>query len=235
VSSLYLSGLAVYSQYQLGGSANYSTSTPYFGLSGTTGLTQYGAIPPVLIPIYGSQTVTNYSVQYPWANYFDLILCGGGAGGDAGGSLQGSYGGPCGNWNGVTLNYVQIGTANITWTIGNGGSGGVGTSVGGSSGGTSYVTVPGWSTLSAAGGVGHGTSIATGSQYGSGGVSSPTYNFTNAYGGTDTFSGGAGGATPGAVGQQPGGGGAGGNAAYTGSYVQGGPGGPGIGYCYIYQ
>jgi hypothetical protein len=240
IAGLYLSGIYVWPGPYTGNPSSSAfmypqANTPYFGLSATPGQTQYGPIPPVLLTYYGSTVIQNPAVTYPWANYFDLVVCGAGAGGDAGGYLQGSYGGPCGNWAGVTGTPALMGTSNLTITVGAPGSGGYTQSMGGYTGGTSSITIPGWGTVGAAGGVGHGTSIATGSASGSGGVSAPTENYTNAYGGNDQFPGGAGGATPGAVGQQPGGGGAGGNAYYTGSYVQGGQGGPGIAYIFVYQ
>lgn len=240
ISGLYLSPLYIASPpaatgFTVGVNTSPTAVTPFMGLSSTVGTTQNGPIPPVLVPIYGSQTVTNYAVTYPWLNWVDLVVCGAGAGGDAGGTLQGSSGGAAGAYNGITLSKAQLGTSNITWTIGAGGAGGASTSAGGATGGSSSVTVPGWSTLTGAGGTGHGSAVATGSINAGAGASVPTYNFTNHYGGTDSFPGGAGGGSAQSAGQQPGGGGAGGNAVSYGSYVFGAVGGAGIGYAYIYQ
>jgi hypothetical protein len=240
-AGLYLSGTYIWPNGYTGNpttGASYmgmSTNAPYFGLSNTLGQTQYGSIAPVLLTYYSSTTIPNPAVTYPWANHFDLVVCGGGAGGDAGGTLQGSYGGPSGNWGAITATRALMGTSNLTITIGAGGAGGNGTSVGGSSGGGSSISVPGWTTVPGGGGTGHGTSIATGSIYGAAGVSAPTYNYTNFYGGNDQFPGGAGGGTAQAAGNQAGGGGAGGNSLTYGSNIYGGNGGPGIAYIYVYQ
>jgi hypothetical protein len=211
----------------------YDTASPWVGLSGVAGATTYN---PVLTPYYGSATIANPMVTYPWANWCDLVCCGGGAGGDAGGSIQGSYGGSNpGIWNGATGSRALMGTSNIPIVIGAGGPGGASTSAGGGNGAASTITIPGWGSISGAGGVGRGSASATGSPYGVGGAGNGGFNFTNHYGGNDYFPGGGGGATPGAGGGQPGGCGAGGNASSVGSNHLGGAGGPGIAYSYVYQ
>jgi hypothetical protein len=207
---------------------SYDTASPWIGLSGVAGATTYN---PILIPFYGSQTITNPAVTYTWANYFDCVACGGGAGGDAGGSFQGSVGGAAGSWNGAIGTRTLMGVSNITASIGTGGLGGGSISAGGASGGASTLTIPGWGPITGAGGVGHGSAVVGARP----GASNPGYNFTNHYGSNDYFPGGAGGASAQAGGQQPGGGGGGGNPVSTGFNELGGQGGAGIAYIYLYQ
>jgi hypothetical protein len=215
-----------------GGSSafQYSAKTPGFGLSGAAGQTQY---PPQLIPIYASQTLTNPTVTYPWANWFDVVLIGGGGGGAAGGSFGNVGGNSAGQGSAIGLTRAQMGASNLTWTIGGSGNGGTTAGGGGGNGTASSCVIPGYGTVSANGGAG-APAGSTGTAYGGAGQSEPALSWSDHYGNSHAVAGGAGGSVPQGSGGQPGGGGAGGNAIALGAWP-GGAGGPGIGYILCYM
>ena len=206
----------------------YSNNTPWLGLAGTAGTTTYT---PVLVPITASG---NFDPSgYQWANYFDVVICSGGGGSASGSGSNGTPGSAHGNWAAITYTKAQMGSAPVPFTIGAGGiGGGPGFSQPGSNGGNSTASVPGQTTLTAAGGAYVGGS--TGNQYAGAGQGMPDLVYDDHYGNPHTYHGGAGGASGQQSGQQPGGGGAGGNANYVGN-TNGGYGGAGIGYVYVYQ
>lgn len=212
----------------------WSALVPWCGLSGIQGATQYS---PVLAT-YGAgagQSITNPTITYPWANYFDVIYCSDGSGGQGGAGIVGGNCGSAGVWGSATLTKAQMGSSNLTLNVGPGGAAGYPLgNPGGAAGGTSVV-IPGYGTLAAAGaGGGNGGSP---SGYGVAPAPGPgNITVTDARGVATPYYGGAGGGGPQASGAQPGGAGAGGNSPGTvGTYTNGGAGGPGIVYIRAYQ
>lgn len=210
----------------------YTGDTPWAGFAGAPGQTIYS---PVLIPYdtRGTFSETNPAVTFPWANHFDVIVCGAGGGGSAGGTFQGSVAGAPGAWVAATLTKAQMGSANLTMRRGQGGGGGASLSAAGGAGQSSYVTISGYGTLTGNGGA--GGFGANGTLYGSPGAGPGNKDWADFYNVTHTYYGGAGGGSPQAGGGQPGGAGAGGNATITGAWVYGGAGGDGVVFILAYQ
>jgi len=212
----------------------YDASTPWFGMSGTAGQTQYVPNLVQLSTPAGPTSMVNPAVSNGWANYFDIVVCGAGGGGSSGGLVTGGDGGSAGLWAAATFTRAQMGTANITVQVGAGGAGGQGPGQNGGSAGTaSYVSVPGQATITGAGGA--GCDNESGGLTAGAGVEAGNYPHNTAHGATNTYYGGLGGATGQTYGAQPGGGGAGGNADIYGSYISGGNGGPGVVFILAYQ
>jgi hypothetical protein len=205
---------------------SYNANTPWLGLAGSAGATQY---PAVLVPVTASGTFD--PTQYGWANYFDVIVAGaGGAGGGATFYSNGGAGGQCGTWYTTTITKAQGGSSLWTFTIGAGGTCAAAGS--GTAGGGSQVSIPGYGNLTAAGGAGGAGGGATGAA-GAPGTAMPNKSYPDHYGNAHNYSGGAGGANPFDPGGAPGGGGAGGSKSIAAT--AGGSGGNGIGYVLVYQ
>jgi len=202
--------------------------TPWIGLAGTAGQTQY---PPVLVPISATGSSNFDATQYPWANYFDVVIAGGGGAGRSG-STGAGYGGSCAGWATATYTKAAVGGQLWTFNIGTGGFPNQVTAGNGASGGSSTCTIPGQTTLTAIGGPG-ATSEFVG-QIGASGQNMPTLNYNDHYGNPHSYPGGNGGYNPQDNGGAPGGGGAGGNSSFQG-HVYGGWGGNGYGWVYVYQ
>ncbi|MDP7706794.1 hypothetical protein [Mycobacterium sp. TY815] len=212
----------------------WSALVPWCGLSGIQGATQYS---PVLAT-YGAgagQSITNPTITYPWANYFDVIYCSDGSGGQGGAGILGGNCGSAGVWGSATLTKAQMGSSNLTLNVGPGGTAGspLGNPGGAASGTT--IVIPGYGTLAAAGA--SGGNGGSPSAYGVAPAPGPgNITVTDARGVATLYYGGAGGGGPQASGAQPGGAGAGGNSPGTvGTYTNGGAGGPGIVYIRAYQ
>lgn len=210
--------------------AYYYQPSPWIGLSGVAGATTYN---PVLTPIYSSQTMANPNNTFAWANFHDVLACGAGGGGKGGQPgyypAFGGAGGNAGGWNYGTLTRAQMGTSNLTWTIGAPGLGSATSNNVGTNGGASSCSIPGYGVISGPGGAGASGNSAYGNNLGSPGAGAGSVSYNGQY-----YPGGPGGAAPSGYGSQPGGGGGGGNAGGYGNQ-NGGNGGAGIGYIYSYQ
>lgn len=216
-----------------GGTLNWSNLVPWCGLSGVQGQTQYS---PVIVAIPASGTFD--PTLYPWANYFDRIVCGaggGGSGGNAGGT-GGGVGG-AGSWGQDTLTKAQAGTSLWTATIGAGGAGGPAYSTAGGAGGGTTLNTPGFGSVGGAGGGGAGGGASSGSAYGASPAPGPgNLTYYDAHGQAVTITGGAGGGYSSNGGFQPGGAGAGGNSTFAGGGgTTGGSGGAGEAFVRVYQ
>jgi hypothetical protein len=233
----------------VGNALQYDANSPWIGLAANSSVSELGTpffpnaaqdaaiaaayYPPVFLTMYNGYTLQPN--DYPWANFFDIILAGAGGGGHGAGFLQGGVGGGAGAWGATRLNAVEAGVGTgLAWTfyIGAGGGGSGPVSGGGAAGGGSEVVVPTAGTLYAPGGAGGAVTSGYNGAYPGGTLA--TLTWYDAYGTPLYFYGGAGGGSASAPGGTPGGGGAGANAEIIGGSV-GGRGGDGIGYVFIYQ
>lgn len=208
-------------------SPTYSTNIPWFGLSGSASPSQ---IAPQTTEFSTSGTST-YAVP-SWmvaGDQFDIVLIGAGGGGAQGAN---GFGGAEGAWNSVTLTYgtdIPTSTTSFSVVVGAGGAGSGGPqSVGftGGTGGSSSVTITGWSTrtITAAGGIGGGENQGSPTGVGLGASPNPlVVNSVSYYGGGNQSG-------TGHTGNMPGGGG----AAATFPTV-GGPGATGAVWIRAYQ
>jgi hypothetical protein len=195
-------------------SALYGSATPWFGMSGQAGATQY---PPELTTYSTPGTFT--FAQLPWAVTYDLAIFGGGGSGFNGSFALAGRGGSAGASYGTQVPASSV-TGSITVTVGAGG--GVGPN-GLGSGADTVIVVPGVGTYTASGGAAATGDVSTGGNRQGGDAANVTV-------GANTYLGGAGGASSQDSGQQPGGGGAGGSAQAFQSRIYGGAGGTGIAY-----
>lgn len=139
-------------------STTYSSDIPWFGIGIVTG----DIAPPVLTPrkqtfaAAGSFTYTIPEQFRVKGSLIDIVQLGDGGGGNG---AAGAPGGDCGDWKGTTLEYgvdIPDGTTTITGTNGPGGAGGSVSNINGSNGSGNTVVVPGYGTLTAAGGAASG-------------------------------------------------------------------------------
>ena len=168
----------------------YSTTTPWFGLSGTNPTPSY---PPELTTF---STAGTFTFTPPvWANKLDVVVVGGG-GGASSTTLKG---GGAGSWNAVTW---AAGMSTVAVTVGAGGA--VNTA-----GGSSSATATGRTTVSGAGGTAGGTTQAVSVALSLGDTP-----------GNQSFDGNVyyGGAVSGSIGNSPGGGG-GASSAFSYAYA----------------
>jgi hypothetical protein len=204
----------------------FTAASPWAGLCGKTGRMTY---PPVLL-VYdkvGTDSYQNPTQRFPWANWFDIVTFGAGGGGWNGGVWLGGLGGYPGHASGRTLSKVNMGTKNLTITVGQGNPLATGQ--------TTSVTVPDYSTYE-----GWGGSPGPGLR-GLGGWAEPGHprqnlEYQDVYGIKWPYFGGGGGGSGQLAGQQPSGGGAGGNSSSVlAGMVYGGAGGAGAVFILCYQ
>ena len=200
------------------------------GLSGQVVPTVY---PPVLVP-FPTSTVFNPSTAFPWANYFDVIVCGDGSGGCNAPLTLGGIGGNHGGWGVGRMTKAQAVTAGLlTITIGTGGARGA---IGGYSGaGTGSSVVAAGSAFSVSGYGGVGVTGTVGGAYAGIGNGPGNQSYPDYHGDPNTYDGGPAQSNPQGQGNTPGGGGAGGQASELGAYYLGGYGAPGYAWILAYQ
>jgi hypothetical protein len=204
----------------------YSNNVPWFGLGGTLGVPQHDPEVTTLTAASGTYTVPTWMAL---GDLIDIVLVGDGGGGGPGSTIF-SYGsgGNHGVWAAFTLTYgidVPLTTTAFTYTIGQGGAGGVIEISNGAAGSGCAVTITGYTgpAITAAGGA------VSGSNPTYFGLSPGNLVYTSGLGNT-TYMGGAEELIANANGAAPGGGGAGG--AYL---ANGGHGAPGQIWITAYQ
>lgn len=187
----------------------YNSNIPWLALTGSAGTSQY---PP------DTQTFTSSGtyIKPPWANYFDIIVCGGGGAGVNGAAFVAGVGGNPGGWAGTTLAKTEPDVAAVsTFDV-------VVAGISGGNNGPSYVNINSVQKAYGYGGPG-GVGFVAGAIGGVGvGSSGYTQNGITYPGGGNVPQ-----QTPGSF---PGGGGGGGNSATGGGT---GPGYGQIGVVYI--
>jgi hypothetical protein len=155
-------------------SLTYSPNVPFFLLCGVAGVSQQ-APDTIYCNTSGTYTVPIWMIT---GDFFDIILIGSGAGGAY---LANGGGGNAGAWTAITLVYgVDIPLSTTTFTVTTGaGSPGMGYANPAVAGGNTTITIPGYGTLTAAGGA-PGNGLARGNSPGNEvfGPPGPTLNTT---------------------------------------------------------
>lgn len=178
-------------------STTYSGDIPWFGIGIITG----DIVPPVLSPrkqTFDTAGAFTYTIPEQFrvqGCIIDIVLLGDGGGGSA---AAGAPGGDCGDWHAVSLVYgvdIPLGTTTLTGVVGPGGVGGSIANINGGNGTGTSVVVPGYGTITAAGGAASGAPGFFGQ-----GVVPFTHNDV-------VYQGGAEATVPGQAGFAPGGGG----------------------------
>jgi hypothetical protein len=186
----------------------YAAAVPWFGLSGSAGMSQLGAQTQEFSTA-GAFTYTIPTEFMATGNQIDIIALGGGGGGQAGFALDDGVGAGAGSFEATTITIgvdIPLSTTTISGVVGAGGSPGEAEDANGSAGSASTVTATGsFAGLSAAGGAG-GSSVEGTDGGGSVTGASPG---TETFGGNQ-FVGGAAQESASGAGNAPGGGGAGG-------------------------